>query len=253
MKRWNCLPLIVLSVVLGLGSAGFGVSRNAPSRHQLDATLPQMKFTNVALGDVIDFLRDVSGANIHVTWRALEEAGVTKDTNVNVNLRGVSMRKALDLVLGDAAGGNTLTYYVDQNVIEVTTRQLADAKMITRIYPVQDLIMEIPDFAGPDFDLSSASNQANNSNGTGNSGSSGSSGSNGSGTGLFPSNSTSTDKDQVKSKKDRAEELVQLIMDIIRPDIWQANGGRASIRFFNGNLIVTAPRSVQEAIGGTMD
>jgi hypothetical protein len=252
MKRWNFLPLVVLSAVLGLSSAGFGVSRNAPARHELDVTLPQMKFTNVALGDVIDFVRDVSGANIHVAWRALEEAGVTKDTNVNVNLRAVSMRKALDLVLGDAAGGNTLTYYVDQNVIEITTRQLADAKMITRIYPVQDLIMEIPDFTAPDIDLASATDQTNTSGGSGNSSSSGNSGG-ASGSGLFPSNSNNTDKSQVASKKDRADQLVQLIMDIIRPDIWQPNGGPASIRFYNGNLIVTAPRSVQEAIGGPID
>jgi hypothetical protein len=31
------------------------------------------------------------------------------------------------------------------------------------------------------------------------------------------------------------------------------NGGKGTIRFFNGNLIVTAPRSVHEAIGGPVD
>jgi hypothetical protein len=41
-----------------------------------------------------------------------------------------------------------------------------------------------------------------------------------------------------------------MIRETVRPEIWRENGGAASIRFYNGNLIVTAPRSVQEAIGG---
>jgi hypothetical protein len=35
--------------------------------------------------------------------------------------------------------------------------------------------------------------------------------------------------------------------------VWRQNGGPASIRFFNGTLIVTAPRSVHEAIGGPLE
>ena len=36
---------------------------------------------------------------------------------------------------------------------------------------------------------------------------------------------------------------------MIQPDIWHVNGGLAGIRYFNGSLIVTAPRSVHEALG----
>ena len=41
-----------------------------------------------------------------------------------------------------------------------------------------------------------------------------------------------------------------MIRETIRPDVWREAGGPASIRYYNGNLIVTAPRSVQEALGG---
>ena len=34
-------------------------------------------------------------------------------------------------------------------------------------------------------------------------------------------------------------------------EMWRDNGGTAAIRYFNGHLIVTAPRSIQEAIGGS--
>ncbi len=211
------------------------------TRHGVES---HANLVDVRLADVIDLLRDATGANINVAWRALESAGVTRDTTITINLRGLTMRKALNLILRNATGDKKLAWYVDQNVIEITTQELADAKMVTRVYPVEDLIMEIPNFTAPDFDLSNASNQSASS-GSGNSNSGG-----GNNAGLFASNSNSPAKDQVANKKDRADQLIQLIMDSIRPEIWQPNGGKASIRFFNGNLIITAPRSVQAAIGG---
>ena len=59
----------------------------------------------------------------------------------------------LDLVLNEAGAGTALTYYVDQGVIEVTTRELADKDLFTRVYPIEDLIVEVPDFVGPDFNI----------------------------------------------------------------------------------------------------
>ena len=44
-----------------------------------------------------------------------------------------------------------------------------------------------------------------------------------------------------------------IITSTIEPELWQQNGGTAAIRFFNGSLIVTAPRSVHEALGGYVD
>lgn len=56
-------------------------------------------------------------------------------------------------------------------------------------------------------------------------------------------------QDQETSEK-KGQELVDLIKTVIRPNIWTDNGGAATIRYFNGKLIVNAPVSVQEAIGG---
>jgi hypothetical protein len=196
------------------------------------------------MGDAIEFLRDVSGANIHVNWKALEDVGVGKDAQVNVKLRSVPLRKVLDLVLEEAGGGTALTYYIDQGVIEVTTRELADKDLFTRIYPIQDLIVEVPDFIGPNFDISQ--------NNTGSSGSGGGGGS--SGQSLFSGSSSNDNSTQkTMTATDRAQALIDVITSTIQPDVWQANGGTAAIRFFNGNLIVTAPRSVHEALGGVVD
>ena len=72
---------------------------------------------------------------------------------------------------------------------------------------------------------------------------------------LFAGNSQQgqNNKNQGKTKSQRAQDLVDLIEAIIDPDIWKDAGGTASIRYFNGMLVITAPRSVQEAIGGEYD
>ena len=54
---------------------------------QLDRPLPELQFDGVGFSDVIDFLRDVSGANIFVNWKSLEAAGVDRNAPVTARLR----------------------------------------------------------------------------------------------------------------------------------------------------------------------
>lgn len=210
---------------------------------QLGKTLPELRFDGVALNDAIDFLRDVSGANITVNWKALSEQGVTPDAPLTLKLRNVSLRKGLDLVLSEAGAGDKLGWTTDQNVVEISTRELIDSKMYTRVYPIEDLLLLVPDFAGPRISLTE-----NGGTGSGNSGSS-------SGTSSSSENilETPPPEEKPKTRAERADELVSLIRDVIRPEIWVENGGTAAIRYWNGNLIVTAPRSVQEALGGSFE
>lgn len=213
------------------------VSRNAnassPPAPAMSSGLPEIRIANATFGDAIEFLRDASGANIHVNWGALEQLNITRELPVNMHLRSVTLRTVLKLLLADVGGG-LVTYYIDDGIIEITTKELADQQLITQVYPVEDLIMEIPNFTdAPDFQIQSSQ------------GGRGSGGGNSILTGSFGEEERETRTDQ-----ERGEELVQLIMDTVDPEVWRENGGTASIRFFRGKLIVTAPRSTLEAIGG---
>lgn len=223
-------------------------------QRQLNQTLPEVHFDGVAFNDAIDFLRDVSGANISVNWKALSETGVTPDATITLKLRQVSLRKALDLILSEAGGGDKLGFSVDEGVIEIATREIIDSRMYTRVYPIEDLIMIIPDFDdAPDFSLTSQTSGSQGGSGGGGAGGGGGGGGGGGAGGLFANGGQNTSKEVVKSKTERATDLMDLIRNIVQPDVWVENGGKAAIRYWNGNLIVTAPRSVQEAIGGAFD
>jgi len=209
--------------------------------------VPDVNLTGVSLSDALEFLRDISNANLHINWPALEAAGVDKTTPVNVRLRNVSLRKVLGLVLSESSAGVALTYYIDDGVIEVTTREIADKQLITKVYPIEDLILEVPDFIdAPDFNLQTNNGTAGGGGGGGGGG--GQSGPFGGGGGSGQNGNQSG-----TTRAERAQSIIDLITTIVQPDVWQVNGGTSQIRFFNGSLIVTAPRSVHEALAGPVD
>jgi hypothetical protein len=237
----------------------------------LERRLPEVHFNNVALVDAIEFLRDTSGANIHVNWRALDEVGVDRDDTVNLRLRGVTLRKTLELILAEAGTG-LLTFHLDDGVIQITTREMADRHLFTRVYNVEDLLVEVPNFVPPagmmgggamgggGFGTGGGTRGGGGRTGGGFGGGGGGGfgggatggGAFGGGGGIGGTTGAGGMAMDARTKAERGQELVEMIIDTVNPEIWVENGGPASIRYWNGNLIVTAPRSVHEAIGGPM-
>src|SRR4051812_37656615 len=96
---------LAAAVVLGMSTHTFAANQSAVATRALNTLLPEIKFQGQSLKDCFDFLRDVSGANIHVNWRALEAAGVTGDTQVNMRLKEVPLRKVLNVILSESGAG----------------------------------------------------------------------------------------------------------------------------------------------------
>ena len=90
----------------------------------LQKRIPEFRLEGTALSDVIDFLRDVTDANIFVNWRALERAGIDRTAPVTLRCRDVSFDKVLRLLLEEVGGGTVrLSYTADQNVISISVAE----------------------------------------------------------------------------------------------------------------------------------
>ncbi len=217
---------------------------NTGQRRALDRPMPEVRFTSSALSDVIDFLADTSSANFSVDWKALDAAHVAKDTPITMRMSGsVPLRKVLSLVLRQAGSDSPLTFYVDEGVIEITTQEAADKVLIAKTYPIQDLLFQAPDYnEAPQLDL-----QSSNSGKSAGGGSGGGGGGGGGSQNMF-SGGTQNQQSAATSQKERADEIIKLITDTVKPELWQANGGTATISFFRGMLIVNAPRSIHEML-----
>jgi hypothetical protein len=285
MLRIAALGLLLVSVVVFPACASDksvrpAESKNAQVRLALNRPLPPtvaIDMRNVPLRDAISFLADVTGISFHVNWKALDAAGVSGDTQITVRLRNVTPRKVLNTVLSDAAGPDQkLTFYIDEGVVEVTTRDVADGIMYMLVYDVQDLLINYPEDQGMYGNIFNPLMMSGMNMWPGNSGYPGNRGMRSGGRdymsmnqwpmgtgapgmtawpGTSPWNTTPwtpQNPGQTNNQKNtRADELIELIKATIYPKYWTE--GLASIRFYNGALVVTAPRIVHEALGGPID
>ncbi len=215
----------------------------------MDTVLPNTVMHDVPMRDAVQYLRNMTNANIFVNWNTLQNAGISNITPITLHLRNVTMRKILSVMLQEASPGATLVDYVSQNVLTITTRQEANTHLVTRIYPVGDLVMTIPNFTAPTFNLQ---NQSNTSGVQVSSGSSGGGGGGAGSSNLFSGTGGSggMGNNTTQTTTQRAQALVAMIEGTVQPNIWITNGGPANIIYFNRQLVVSAPVYIQDMIGG---
>jgi protein involved in polysaccharide export with SLBB domain len=111
----------------------------------LDRKLPEVTFDGVPLTDVVDFLRDVTGANIFVDWRALEAAGIDRKALVAARLKDVAFKDALAVVLRGVS--HDLRYTIQNGMIQIGTAPAAakPAQLSVSAYDVGDLVAAAAD------------------------------------------------------------------------------------------------------------
>lgn len=197
---------------------------------KLRQKLPKLDFNDIDFENVVQFLRDVGNTNIDVNWQALMAAGIEKTSKVNVHLMDVTFEKALRVVLSNVGGVTALSFVVDEGVITISTKEDLSQKTISRVYDISDMIVRVPNFAGPVLDFTQS---------YGNTGSSGSSG----GGGLFGNTSSSTDnatgEENIPTKQEMIEKIVATFKQTVDPDSWRPEGTIGTINELNGQLIVT--------------
>jgi beta-lactamase regulating signal transducer with metallopeptidase domain len=122
--------IVTISTVAGLPAGAAtepatqpagAAANDAEAATLLDRPFPEVRFDDVALADVLDFIRDNS-VNIAVDWPALEASGINRRTSISARLHDAKLGQALETVLLKAGGTKaTLGYKIDQGVITIST------------------------------------------------------------------------------------------------------------------------------------
>jgi hypothetical protein len=93
-------------------------------------------FDQLTLAGLADFLAE-HDIDAYLDVRALEEAGMGSDTPVRpLKVNEVSIRSVLDLLLGN----RDLTFLIRDGRLQITSTDVASVELVTRIYPVEDLV-----------------------------------------------------------------------------------------------------------------
>jgi len=214
-------------------------TKRGASRRTKTGGYGAIAFDQTPLHMVMDFLRDLSGLNLHVNWRALEMSGVTRDTPVTLKVRGVSMRRLLDLLMSQLSANQdvygSVYWIVDEGVVHISTGSALNQTTKTRRYDVTDLLMAIPNFQGPRINLDANSSNANSN-------SSNNSNTNNNPNDLFApagnDRTTSSGQNAPMTRREMEDQLIEVIKNAIGEEMWKPTG-RGSVRIFRGQMMIT--------------
>lgn len=136
MRIITCLLFVLLSSTAGAQPTA-PASRPAAERIplQLDRRLPELKFDAIALGSIMQFLQDVTGANLVTNWGALSAVGITAETKVTERFRDVKTSEVLRTIIGKLPAKQPLDFAVLNDAIVISTA--ADLKARAALVAIQ--------------------------------------------------------------------------------------------------------------------
>jgi len=229
----------------------------APSKGRLLGVLLytdlSLTFTETPAREVIEYLQTVLGVPI-IGRYSDDRTGLGIDPEAEISLEVVSTPAltVLEMVLAQASDDySEPTWQLRRGFVEVGTKERLGTKSAQEIryYPIRDLMFEAPQFDNaPELDLDAALSQ-NKGGGGGGSGGFGGGGAGGGGGGNIISE-PGAEPERAKEEEMIAQ-IVTLIQETVEPDGWVENGGEwATIRAYQGTLIIRAPDFIHRQIGG---
>ena len=92
-------------------------------------------FSNTPLSEVLDSLGSKLDVQFYVDERALTEVGLNSNTTIDFNLRNVKAELALEIMLKQIH----LVWFARNELVHVTTPDVAANELEVRIYPLSGL------------------------------------------------------------------------------------------------------------------
>jgi hypothetical protein len=100
-----------------------------------------LELRETPLGEFLEAIRQSHHVPVFLDRSALADAGVGADVPITRDLRGLTLRAALRLVLNDL----DLTYLLRYEVLVITSKSEAENTLAYKVYPVFDLVVRPPD------------------------------------------------------------------------------------------------------------
>ncbi len=94
------------------------------------------EFQQKPLNEIVALIRKEHGINVQINKLALEEIGYPEDHELSINVKNISMRSALNILLTRM----DMAYQVKNGILFLTSAESAEEDLVTKIYRVTDLI-----------------------------------------------------------------------------------------------------------------
>ncbi len=227
----------------------------APALAFLSQQVKNVDWHDARLAEVLDWfqqqIRSKTAINIIPRWRALQAAGVSLETPVNLTLSNVSIETVLREVLDQLSGADPLEFVLDGNIIRISTRSALRGKLITRTYDIRGLLAQAKANAVQPAMIIGPQTTIPGITGTTGGGIGGTTNTLNLGTVFFgdvDQDDQAIDDEEIEDRF--TERLTRLITTTIAPQSWDVNGGTGSLSIFEGMLIVRNSADVHAQLAG---
>ncbi|MEY3022351.1 MAG: hypothetical protein RIS86_1549 [Planctomycetota bacterium] len=231
-------------------------------------------FENTPARTAFDFVQKQMGVPLIVRYEGEGgSSGLDPEFEINLNLESMPALTAIERLLEICGTDEACTWQIREGFVEVGTKErlAVPAARELRMYPIRDLLFEPPMFDNaPDFNLGSALQQGGQNGGGGGGGGFGGGGGgfggggggggfggggggmggggSGGGGGLIGDPGEDPER---PSEEEKADQLMDIIMEQCEPEAWKDAGGDwATMRYYQGVLIIRAPDFVHRQIDG---
>jgi hypothetical protein len=131
------------------GEMGMGMEMSAAQR--IESVLQQplkspLEYQEQPLNEILNTLQDEYELPILIDQKALEAVAISPDAPVTINLRNMSLRSALNLILRQPALDG-LVYTIDNEVLMITTEDYANDRLVVAVYRVDELVKDEVNYA----------------------------------------------------------------------------------------------------------
>jgi hypothetical protein len=193
----------------------------------MNTVIDQAEFKDVTFEDFVEWLERTTKANVIVRWKVLEKAGVERDRPINLKEKNIKLRKLLPLVFAQVTEDLRdveLAAKASDNILTISTRADFNAVLETRVYEVEDLLFSVPDFAAVGADMS------------------------GPGWRIGDRLLIGGGWEKCREKEEVVQELISAITNHIERSSWKVNGGKGTIRHFQGRLVISNNAEVHQQL-----
>lgn len=222
---------------LSLRRSDFAYNDSEADRRVYNALARQranVDFRGTPVGDVIDWIEQVASINVDVDWKSLEQNFIDRNMPINLRLNDqVNLQVVLERTLAQLGDASTQPRYdVRDGILTISTKEKLAANPITHLYPIGDLLVNVPHFDNAkSFDLESKLEKRNQRE-----------------QGLKAALFGSDEVEKYDRGRDKREELLEKIREVITTTVdsgsWQINGGDVgTIQSIDSNLIIKTTAS----------
>lgn len=229
-------PLILVFIFLPANS----IAASQVDEHVNARILGQLVYNDMTLTvedenskDVIEGFKEENDVLLNIYWQSDEGKGLDPTKKITFQLKNQPSLTVLERIVEQLDEDGNAAWQLRHGTLEIGLKEhLASVgRQRLETYYIRDLLFVVRDSNAPN--LGTFDDDRGGSSGGGNSGGGNSGGGNSEG-----------------SQQEEIDELIDLIVKFIEPNLWEQNGGPCSITNYKKTLLIRAPDFIHRQING---